>query len=72
MNPRYQAFMKAHGKQPNYVYVAFISDMKTAYEKSLNEPQAAYFRIRDHDDFTKFIEANASDFDPKEGYPWEK
>ncbi|UVD32309.1 hypothetical protein [Vibrio phage vB_VaM_H2] len=57
-NPRYAAFKKAHGKQPNYVYMAFINEMKILYCGDL------YGSISDHDEFTKFIEFNAHKFEP--------
>lgn len=57
-NPRYVAFKKAHGKQPNYVYMAFINKMKILYCGDL------YASISNHDEFTKFIELNAHKFEP--------
>lgn len=57
-NPRYTAFKKAHGKQPNYVYMAFINKMKILFCGDL------YGSISNHDDFTLFIENNAHKFQP--------
>lgn len=57
-NPRYAAFKKAHGNQPNYVYMAFINKMKILYCGDL------YGSISNHDEFTKFIEFNAHKFEP--------
>lgn len=56
-NPRYAAFKKAHGKQLNYVYMAFINKMKILFCGDL------YGSISNHDEFTKFIEANAHEFE---------
>lgn len=56
-NPRYAAFVKAHGKQPNYVYMAFISKMKVLFCGDL------YGHVSNHDEFTKFIEINAHKFE---------
>ena len=57
-NPRYAAFKKAHGKQPNYVYMAFINKMKILFCGDL------YGNISNHDEFTKFIKDNAHEFEP--------
>ena len=57
-NPRYAAFKKAHGKQPNHVYLAFINDMKIRYCGDL------YGHISNHDEFTAFIERNSHKFQP--------
>lgn len=65
MNLRYAAFVKAHGKQPFWVFHHFISAMKEMYAKSLGENNTPMnpLIISDHDYFTAFIEKNASDFD---------
>ena len=52
-NPRYIAFVEAHGKQPNYEFMAFINRMKTMFCGDI------YGRVNDHDEFTKFIFNNA-------------
>lgn len=62
-NPRHIAFTKAHGKQPNYVYMTFISEMKKLYCGD-----AINGHISDHDEFTNFINANAHRFEPSPGY----
>ena len=58
-NPRYIAFTKAHGGQPNYVYMAFISEMKKLYCGDVINGH-----ISNHDEFTSFIESNAYKFQP--------
>ena len=60
-NPRYAAFIAAHGKQPVWAYMIFINRMKIMYTASLYNP------IFDHDEFTEFIQANAEKFNMKEG-----
>lgn len=67
MNPRYAAFIRAHGKQPNWVYMAFIDQMHTAYAKTfdaINTPNKP-FPITDDDDFTNFINEHAAEFSVK-------
>ncbi len=53
MNPRYEAFLKEFGKQPSYKYHHFIAQMKKLYLGCI------YESIRDHDEFTAFVENNA-------------
>lgn len=55
-NPRYASFVKAHGKQSNHVYIAFINRMKILFCGDL------YGHISNHDEFTLFIEKNAHRF----------
>lgn len=59
MNKRYAAFIAAHGEQPSWCYVIFISAMKSRFTGSV------YGRIIDHDEFTRFIEDNASSYSVK-------
>ena len=61
-NPRYITLTKVHGKQPNYVYMAFISEMKKLYCGD-----AINGHISDHDEFTNFINANGHKFDSSSG-----
>jgi hypothetical protein len=58
-NPRYAAFKKAHGEQPNYVYMDFINKMKILFCGDL------YGSISSHDDFTLFIQNNANKYEVK-------
>ena len=63
-NPRYAAFVKSHGKQANYVYMAFISEMKKLYCGD-----AINGHISDHEEFTAFIENNGHRFNTGYGHP---
>lgn len=57
MNPRYAAFSAAFGDRPMWVYVIFISCMKSLYQRD------TFLPIADHDDFTRFIELNSHKFE---------
>ena len=56
MNPRYEAFKAEHGDQRMWVYLIFINRMKVMYTGSLYNP------IFNHDEFTAFVQKNASNF----------
>ncbi|AUR91208.1 hypothetical protein NVP1228O_45 [Vibrio phage 1.228.O._10N.261.49.C1] len=60
---RAAAFINHHGKQPNYVYMAFIAEMKRQY---FNVDNALHHSISDHDDFTRFIKNNAHKYSLEE------
>lgn len=63
-NPRYVAFVKAHGKQGISEYMAFINFMAQQYASSRGEPTGVLYRpaIVDHADFTRFIQQNAGNW----------
>lgn len=53
-NPRYIAFTKSHGAQPNWVYMDFIANMK-----KLMGVHTVNGSIQNQDEFTLFIQANS-------------
>lgn len=53
MNPRYAAFIAAHGKRPNWEYMAFINHMVKLFTGEV------FGHVSDHDEFTVFIKENA-------------
>ncbi len=58
-NPRYVAFVEAHGEQPIYEFMAFIGRMKVMFCGEF------YGSIQDHDGFTLFIKNNAHKYEVK-------
>lgn len=61
-NPRWVAFVEHFGKQPMYEYLAFIARMCALYAESKGQPSDTLNRppIVDHDEFTEFINENAT------------
>ena len=66
MNPRYTAFVGAHGAQPNYAFVDFIQVMLSLFAESKGRTHTPLnpFHLDDdgHDEFTDFIENNANKY----------
>ena len=56
-NPRYVAFIEAHGEQPIYEFMAFIGKMKVMFCGEF------YGSIQDHKEFTLFIKNNAHKYE---------
>ena len=56
-NPRYVAFVEAHGEQPIYEFMAFIGKMKVMFCGEF------YGSIQDHEEFTLFIKNNAHKYE---------
>ena len=56
-NPRYVAFIEAHGEQPIYEFMAFIGKMKVMFCGEF------YGSIQDHEEFTLFIKNNAHKYE---------
>ena len=56
-NPRYIAFVEAHGTQPIYKFMVFIRKMKALY---LGD---SWKSIVDHDQFTLFIKNSAHKYE---------
>lgn len=60
--PRYQAFFDAHGKRPNWQFLDFIQAMKRAYQIENGQRVDYLDAIDNHDRFTAFIQAHATEW----------
>ena len=67
MNPRYAAFVAAHGSQPNHEFMNFIQVMLAMFAKSeggSHSPLNPYpLDSKAHDEFDLFIEENADKYE---------
>lgn len=67
-NPRYVAFLRINPKPQYWEFAAFINEMVREYgqSKGLNPDLTGRYRIVDHEDFTSYIEARATELEKEE------